>query len=141
MRKAIMILSSLFLCFSLFKVGVVGAQDGAVAQTEVTTNVEEQLENAQAARAEEDQLRQQIKTAMDSGDMQTAKQLREQLRSVHQENIQEKAQDMQNIQAAKQEFKSDVQEARQAGGNNPPGPKGGSGAGPAKPQAGPRGKK
>ena len=93
MRKAVVVFSSLFLCFSLFKVGVVSAEDAVVAQTEVAANVEGQessnsglkqqfsearsqiqeqkqgnIQNAQAARAEEDQLRQQIKAAMDSGD-------------------------------------------------------------------------
>ena len=42
MRKAVVALSSLFLCFSLFKVGVVVAEEAVVAETEVAANTEQQ---------------------------------------------------------------------------------------------------
>ena len=92
-------------------------------------------QNAQAAREEEAQLKQQIKAALDSGDTQSAQQLKEELRSVHQANIQEMMQDKKEMQAAKQDLKNDFKEARQEGylqprkdrDNNPPGAKGGAG--------------
>ena len=104
--------------------------------------------DAQAARTEEEQLRQQIKMAMDAGNLQLAQDLKHQFRSVHQANLQEKTQDQQNMQAAKQELKSDIQDARQEGylppkrdkDNNPPGAKGGPGTNwenPPGPKGGP----
>ena len=112
---------------------------------QIDAQKQEISQNSQESRAEEDQLRQQIKTAMDSGDIQTAEQLKEQLKSVHQENLQQKMQDVQNMQSAKQDFKNDAKEAQQEGylppkdqDINPPGPVGGPGAGVGKPQEGPR---
>ena len=107
MGKKILVFSSLVSCFLL--TGIIGV----FAQEETVANIEQQAaaseanwkqdldsdkqqiqaqkqeisQNAKEARAEEDQLKQQIKAAMDSGDMQTARQLREQLRTVHQENL------------------------------------------------------
>ncbi|MCX5699861.1 MAG: hypothetical protein NTX01_09255 [Candidatus Omnitrophica bacterium] len=132
MRKMFLVFSIIVFCFFLTGVYLVFAQEEAVsniAQGETAGNVEQEettskqqmqaqkqelSQNAQAARAEEDQLKQQIKAAMDSGDTQTAQQLRGQLRSVHQENLRGKMQDKQEMQAAKKD-------------NNPPGPKGGAG--------------
>ncbi|MCX5669061.1 MAG: hypothetical protein NTX89_02945 [Candidatus Omnitrophica bacterium] len=153
MRKVIVAFGSLFLCFSLFKVGTVVAEEGAVAQAEVAANIEDQQEssdagskqqfiddrqqlqeqrkeikgNMEAARGEENQLRQRILDALQANDLQTATQLKEELRAMHQENVQGMQQDKQAMQAAKQELKNDLQQAQQAGGNNPPGPMGGPG--------------
>ena len=162
MRKMFLVFGIIVFCFFLTGAYAVFAQEETVSNVEQgetgsDTNwkqeldsgkqqIQEQkqgnLQNAQAARVEEDQLRQQIKAAMNAGDMKVAGRLREQLKSIHQENLQEKAQDMQNMQAAKQELQSNVQEARQAdnlssgpqgetrtNAGNPPGPKGGPGAG------------
>jgi metal-dependent amidase/aminoacylase/carboxypeptidase family protein len=105
---------------------------------QIQAQMQEVSQNVQAAKVEEAQLKEQIKAATDSGDLETVQQLREQLRSVHQENLQEMKQDKQEIQAAKQEFKNNVKKARQAGylhfksgqDNNSSGPKGGSGVSP-----------
>lgn len=141
MRKAMVILSSLFLCFSLFKVGGVFAQDGESAPAEITSNVVEQQgasdtewkqqfsedraqiqaqkeeikNNMIASRDEEQQLRQQIGAALQANDLQTADKLKEALRAMHQENMQGMQQDRQNMQADRQALKNDLQEARQAG--------------------------
>jgi len=146
MRKICLLFSIIVLCFFSISIYTVFAQDETTVDTDwkqelssdkqqIKTQKEEISQNAQEAKAEETQLRQQIKAAMDSGDMQTAQQLKEQLRLVHQKNIQEKKQDMQEMQEAKQDLKNDVMEARQQGDlppkfdrdNNPPGPKGGAG--------------
>jgi thioester reductase-like protein len=130
MRKTTVVLGGLFLCFSLFRVGIVGAEDGTVAQDDRQQLQEQRKEikgNMEAARAEEKQLRLRIADALQANDTQTAAQLKEQLRAMHQENVQGMQQDKQAMQAAKQEFKNNVQEARQAGDNNPPGPMGGPG--------------
>lgn len=146
MGRTLLLFSIIVLCF--FSVGIytVSAQDEATADTdwkqelssdkqEIKAQKQEISQNAKEARGEEAQLRQQIKAAMDSGDMQTAQQLKEQLRSLHQENLQEKKQDIQEMQEAKQDLKNDLMEARQQRDlppkidrdNNPPGPKGGAG--------------
>ena len=153
MIKVIAVFISLFLCFFLFKVSSVVAEEGVVAQTEVAANVEDQQEssnagfkqqifddrqqlqeqrkeikgNMEAARGEEQQLRQRIIDALQTNDLQTATQLKEELRVMHQENVQRMQQDKQAMQAAKQGLKNDVQQAQQTGGNNPPGPMGGPG--------------
>jgi hypothetical protein len=161
MKKAIAVWSSMFLCFFLFKVGIVGAEDGAVVQEEVATNVGEQQEslttdwkqelssdrqaikeqrgqinqNAQESRTEEMQLRDQIKAAMDSGNLEQAAQLREQLKSTHQENVQQMVQDRKDVKIDMQDFKNDLGQAKQEGflpprgdrDNNPPGAVGGPG--------------
>jgi hypothetical protein len=91
--------------------------------------------NAEAARSEEKSLRDQIDQAIKAGDPEKAKALREQLKSIHQENVGQKQQDLQGLQESRKEMRSDAQEARQEGvlppkrdrDNNPPGPKGGPG--------------
>jgi Mg-chelatase subunit ChlI len=150
MKKLFLVLSAIVFC--LFLTGTYRALAQDVEQEAVTSEAnrkqvldsgkqqiqaqrQEISQNAQAARAEEDQLKQQIKAALDSGDTQTAQQLREKLKFVHQENLQGKMQDEQEMQAAKQDFKDSVTEAHQEGylhpkidkDNNPPGPKGGPG--------------
>jgi len=141
MRKAIVTLSSLFLCFSLFKVGGVFAEDGELTQAEITSNAAEQQDasgtewkqqfsddraqiqeqkeeiksNMAASRDEERQLRQQIGAALQANDLQAADKLKEALRVMHQENMQGMQQDRQNMQANRQALKNDLQEARQAG--------------------------
>jgi len=149
----LLLFSIIVLCFLSVGIYMVYAQDETTADAdwkqelssdkqEIKAQKQEISQNAQEARAEETQLRQQIKAAMDSGDMETAQQLKEQLKSMHQENLQERKQDREEMQAAKQDFKSDAKEARQEGylpdaglekrprfdaDNNPPGPKGGAG--------------
>jgi len=145
---------SLFLCFIFLLVGVsaVNAEEGDTANQEGTgeTDWRQELtedqqaikeerqqmkENAEQARGEEKQLKDQIKAAMDVGDKETANQLREQLRSTHQENVQQMVQDKKDIKINQKGYRQDLNDARQDGAlpprrdrdNNPPGPKGGAG--------------
>jgi outer membrane murein-binding lipoprotein Lpp len=115
---------------------------------QIKEELEESKDNAQEAKTEENQLKEQIKAAVASGDLESARKLREQLRLKHQENMQERVQDKEDIQEAGQELKSDIKEARQSGylepkldkDNNPPGPKGGPGTNwenPPGPKGGP----
>lgn len=167
MKKAIVVFSSLFLGVFLFKVSAVSAEDATVTQTEVAaTSVDKQLplnaeerqqiskdrrqlqvqrkktkSNREAAQAEEQELRQRITVALQANDLQTVTQLKEELKIVHQENVQGMQQDKQAMQTAKQELKNDIQQiqqiqqTQQAGNlplkkdkdNNPPGPRGGPG--------------
>ena len=119
MRKMFLLFSMIIFCLFLTGVYAVFAEGQAVTDTQEgqaaanieqgqidpETNWKEELnsdkqevqgqrqeisENAEAAREEESQLRQQIKAAMNSGDMQKAGQLKEQLKAVHQKNFQEK---------------------------------------------------
>ena len=134
------------LCLA-FASGIAMAQEQDAAGTDITmpsdsgTTVKEELragaqeikeqrdtmhENAQAGREEERQIKQQMDAAVASGDYETAKKLREQLHAMHQENIQQMHQDIQAMQEAKQELRSDAKDARQEGkfppeGINPPG--------------------
>lgn len=88
--------------------------------------------NAQAARQEEKNLRDKMHEAYQSGDVETAKSLREELKTTHQENVQQKQQDIQNIKGMRQEFKEahpkrPLPPPGRDLDNNPPGPKGGPG--------------
>jgi hypothetical protein len=105
-------------------------------------------EQATAAHQEEGALKEQIRAAEQSGDIETAKNLREQLKSVHQQNKQERQQSRQAIGEAKKEMRQDKREAikktilphRGDRDNNPPGPKGGPGTNwenPPGPKGGP----
>jgi len=151
MRKMILIFSSMLICLFLTGVYAVFAQEGirqeiGYDKQQIKAQKQEISQNAQAAKQEEVKLREQIKAAMDSGDTETAQKLREQLRVVHQENLQEKTQDKQEMQAAKKELKSDIGEAQQADYFFPDAPIAKPSAGPdlenkslpiAKPSAGP----
>jgi len=154
MGKKFVLFSCIAFCIFLFNVGKTHAANEIVSdiqdQEVVTTDLKQELGsqrqeikeqrdqikgNAQQARAEEKQLREQIKAAMDSGDKETARQLREQLKATHQENVQKMISDKKDIKIDMQDFKNDVQQARQEGNlppkrymdNNPPGAKGGPG--------------
>jgi hypothetical protein len=102
---------------------------------EIKATKEEMKDNAQAAKSEEEALKEQIQAAETAKDLETAKQLREQLRLIHHENVEEKNEDKKEIKADIQELKNDIKGARQDGNlppkfdkdNNPPGPKGGAG--------------
>lgn len=169
MKKVLLGLSSLFFSFFLCGISQTYAQEEVSSNTTGATNWKQELvsdkqqikdqrqamqQNAQSARAGEEQLRQQIKDAVVAGDTATVSQLREQLRALHQQNLQQKQQDMQSISNYKNELKSDVSGARQEAytsaaasnssgsasalnassmvENNPPGPRGGPGTGPAR---------
>lgn len=68
--------------------------------------------NSQAAIEEEKNLRDQIHQAVQSGDYETAGSLMEQLKTIHQENLGQKKQDLQGLKDARQELRSDRKEFR-----------------------------
>lgn len=68
--------------------------------------------NAESARAEEKDLLDRIKTAQESGDRETAKSLRQQLKSTHRENVSEMKTDKAELKEARQQLKSDSKAAR-----------------------------
>ncbi|MDD5561265.1 MAG: hypothetical protein PHT50_03935 [Candidatus Omnitrophica bacterium] len=171
MRKTFLVFIAIVFCFLLTGAYTVSAQEKGgvgIQEDESDFNIEEdemdqdpglagqQLQaqkqaisqHAQAAKAEEAQLKQQIKAALDSGDMKTAQQIREKLRLTHQENLQEKMRDMKNIQESKQDLRNKAKETQEGSDlffnkdrdNNPPGPKGGPGTNwenPPGPKGGP----
>ena len=118
----------------------IGSSSDASLRQELTSDRQELkeqhqgiAENANAARQEEGQARDQIHQAIQAGDYETAKNLRDQLKETHQENVEQKHSDIQALKESRQEFKSDLQGARQeresrqsagegkASGFNPPG--------------------
>lgn len=58
--------------------------------------------HARVVTKEENQLRDQIKAAMQSGDIETARQLKKKVAAIHQKNAQQKIQDRKNIKKAAQ---------------------------------------
>ena len=159
MKKVVLVFSCFLLCFFLFGVSLIRAQEVASSavglkqelrsdRQQMKDQLKERKDNAQAAKTEEEVLKEQIKAAFRSGDLETAKQLRRQLSLIHQKNMQEKIEDKKDIQVDIQELKSDVQEARHDGylapkidkDNNPPGAQGGPGTNwenPPGPKGGP----
>lgn len=67
--------------------------------------------NAQNAHSEEKALRDQIKAAKESGDKAKAKELRAQLKTTHQENVQQMKTDKASLHAAKKEYRQDKKAA------------------------------
>lgn len=100
--KTMMVITGFFVCSS----GLVFAQETDTASASSTdykqkiesdkaaikTEKDTFKENASAARQEEKELFDQIRTAEQSGDHDTAKSLKEQLKTVHQENVEQKKQ-------------------------------------------------
>lgn len=86
----------------------------AADKKEIMEEKQEMRENATEARSEEKQLRNEMVKAESSGDKTRAAQLREQLKSMHAENVQEMRRDKKELNAAKREFKHDAKDARKA---------------------------
>jgi hypothetical protein len=163
MRKSFLLLGAIVFCGWMVNPGLVQADDVLVStesawkdelaadRQEVKEEVMEAKESAKVAKTEEMQLQEQIRTAEAAGDKEVANQLKEQLRLLHKENVQERIQDRKDIHESKLELKEDVKEARREGylppkigkwdkDNNPPGPKGGAGTNwenPPGPKGGP----
>ncbi len=143
MKKGIFVFSGVVFCILLCNTCKIYAQEGesnanwkqelASGRQEIKGERQELKQDAQAALAEEDQLRQQIRNAVEAGDMKTADQLKAQLRKTHHENVQERQQDQKDIQSSRQELIQETQEMKKAHfekmdrDNNPPGAKGGPG--------------
>jgi len=88
---------------------------------------EEMKADTKDAKAEEKALRQQINDAIAAGDTAKAAQLKEQLKSMHHENVQEMKQDKTELKESRKEFNEDVKAKWNSidSDNNPPGPRGG----------------
>jgi hypothetical protein len=71
-------------------------------------------ENAGAARDEEKALRDQLHQAVQAKDFETAKKLREQLKTTHQENAGQRDQDKAALKDSRQDLKQDRKAVRQS---------------------------
>ncbi len=149
MRKGCLCLGGLiFALFLVFTGRLYAADSNPVVGQQVRQEIREQKVNAQSAKAEENQLREQIRAAVRAGDLETAEKLRTQLRLMHRENVQEKVQDKKEIQSRVRQLNNSTQDESPSGSkkprlrfdndDNPPGPKGGAGTNWENPP-GPRG--
>ncbi|MBU1090398.1 MAG: hypothetical protein KKC42_00955 [Candidatus Omnitrophica bacterium] len=118
-RISIFGIISMFLLLPLYAVLAQEGSSGVDWKEEISSNkeaIEEQKqtikESAQAAKAEERQLREKIRQALDSGDIESAKSLREELKALHGEHMQGKKEDLGGLQELRQELKADVKEAK-----------------------------
>lgn len=139
MRTKMLLGISIF--FVLFLVSAKQASNAFAQEGNTTTNWRNELrsdkqdiqaqkqemkQDAWQAREEERSLVQQIEEARQAGDFQKAKDLRDQLHTLHQQNMAQKQEDRQALKGSWQEMKGDVKDARQEGvlpppGYNPPG--------------------
>jgi len=103
---------------------------------------------ASEARGEEKRLRDQMVQATSSGDKAKAAQIRERLRVMHEENVQQMRQGKKDLKEAGSELRKDAKDARKYKrmhrkpdkDDNPPGPRGGRGTNwedPPEPKGGP----
>lgn len=76
---------------------------------------EEIKTSAQEAKGEEAALREQIQQAEQAGNLEEAKKLKAQWRQMHRANVADKKSDMEGLKQARQEMKSDIQAAKDAG--------------------------
>jgi len=145
MEKKFLVLSVVIFSLLIFGIGSVWAVDAQTAdewkqviQSDQAEIKEERIqikEDALAGKTEEMELRRQIQVASDAGDQITAEKLKEQLKAMHKENVQERIEDKKELQSDIRELKTDVKDAHQEGylrrkfdkDNNPPGPIGGAG--------------
>ena len=107
----------------LFLVSLTGkafAQEGKEA---IQAQKQDIMQSAQQAKAGERDLLKQIEAARNSGDFQKAKDLRDQLHAMHQENVAEMKDDRQALKESRQEMKEDFKAANPpgVGPGNPPG--------------------
>lgn len=85
----------------------------ATDKQQVKAQHETMKANAQAAKSEEKALRGQIKDAKLAGDTEKAKELRAQLKTTHQGNVQQMKEDKSVLRTAKKEVREDKKELRQ----------------------------
>lgn len=132
MRRLVLVLAaislSLFLSAAIFAEETTQVQEQAQTQTQATEQVsttgwkeeikddiqglkgeaQQARENRREAMQEEAALKNQLREAVQTGDAQKARALRTQLKATHQENVQQRQQDLQGLRDARKEFKSDV---------------------------------
>ncbi len=127
MKKSFLLLGLIVFCGWWLGVGLAQADDALVSATPgwkeelasdrklIKEEVLESKASAKVAKTEEQQLQQQIQEALVAGDKAKANQLKEQLRLMHRENVQERIQDRKEIQETKKAYKADIKEARKEG--------------------------
>lgn len=126
-----------FICIFALTPVAVFAQDEESAETATETSWKQEMasdraalkeqktaidSHAQEARQEEESLRSQIRQARESGDVETANQLREQLRAMHDENMQQRQADTQGLKETRDQMHEQIREAKAEGrpSLNPP---------------------
>lgn len=120
MKKIILL--AVAVCFGC---GIAYAQDSGAASTAadrraqmkadrqaVMTMKQERKEQAKAAKSEEKALRDQMAAAQRSGDKEKAAQIREQLKTMHHENVLERKQDKKELKSKRMEMKQERKELR-----------------------------
>jgi DNA-binding ferritin-like protein len=98
-RKVLLVLGGLSVALWTCSAAYVHAQEETSDKGQFKALRSEIKSNSESARQDEKALQDQIKQAEASGDRETARSLREQLRSMHQENVQQKQQDQQALQS------------------------------------------
>lgn len=68
---------------------------------------------AREAMEEEHRIREQIHEAVQAGDLETARRLKEEFKAIHQENVHQKRQDLKALQEARQELRQDILDKRE----------------------------
>jgi len=123
-KKLIAIFTIAGLALSTAGIGTLRAEDATDTKTTLKEDLDQKLSalkeqksamqtHAREAKQEENVLRDQIKTAVQSGDKTTAQQLRESLKTTHQENVQQRKDDKSTMKTARQDLRADRKIARQ----------------------------
>lgn len=95
----------------------------AADKAAIKAQKDEMKTSAQAARAEEKQLKEGIREARQSGDAAKAKELKGQLKATHKENVAQMRSDKKDMRSAKKELRQDYRATRKASRGPGPNPK------------------
>lgn len=87
-------------------------QEIASDRQELKEQRQDIAENANAARQVEREAKDQIHQALQSGDYETAKNLRDQLKEIHQKNVEQMYSDIQELKESREGLRNDAQDAR-----------------------------
>jgi regulatory protein YycI of two-component signal transduction system YycFG len=121
MRKLTLVVGIIGLCLSLTITAIFAQEEAATTNLKEERSTDKQAlkeqhvtirENAQAARQEEKQLRDQIRAAMQAGDKEAAKSLQGQLRQMHQENVAQRRQNTEALKAGQKDLRKDHRDLR-----------------------------
>lgn len=80
---------------------------------QIKVQMQEIKENTKESRSREQDLLKQINDALKSGDFQTARNLKDEFKAMHRQNIQQRQQDIKEFQEYRKDFKDDMKDKRE----------------------------
>jgi hypothetical protein len=109
MRKIALVFTAMVFAAGLAAPFIAHAADTDIAADKAAIKAQHETmkEHAEAARAEEKEMRGKIKEAAQSGDKEKAKTMRQELRKTHRENVQQRHEDKKAMHDMKKDLRQD----------------------------------